>query len=464
MSDLLMVALAMREGFDAFGVLRMNKTVRLVRVLRIIRITRLTKVQSVIGSMYDKIHSESFRSIVSIGLLLFVIVLVNHYIACCWYLLGDTNPFSYDLDWVSIHEEKAPEGSTMVYWYFTSLHWSLTQFTPAGMEVHAVNQGERIYSVCVLLFALVTFSSFVSSITGAMTRLRQLQQSAVTQQAVLRRFFLQNKISADLGQGIFDYLSTHGRQDKKRLREEEVTALKLLPQNLLAKVHEEVYVPWLLRMPIFELYANVFSHGVQGICHEAMSTRSVMAGEYVFVEGKSGEKMYIVVGGMMEYTLRTRLDSAGDSIPLSRQGTILRRALSESSWISEASLWIMWMHCGRLMAADTSEVIEFSASAFQALISSPYNAYGRDVLQTYAQLFADRLIRLDPADRSDLCFDAATSAQLTRATEAIVEPEESPDSTRRESVTSTQTPTSQKSRNSQPRRFLNIGGFYRTAS
>merc|ERR1712072_764529 len=92
------------------------------------------------------------------------------------------------------------------YLYTTALHWSMTQFTPAGMEVHAHNQKERVYSIFVLLFAMITFSSFVSSITSSMTHLRKLKSEPAKQETILRRYFAENKISAELGQRIWKFL------------------------------------------------------------------------------------------------------------------------------------------------------------------------------------------------------------------------------------------------------------------
>ena len=40
--------------------------------------------------------------------------------------------------------------------YSTALHWSLTQFTPAAMEVTATNGAERLFSVCVVLTGAVS--------------------------------------------------------------------------------------------------------------------------------------------------------------------------------------------------------------------------------------------------------------------------------------------------------------------
>ena len=43
---------------------------------------------------------------------------------------------------------RAEESKNLWYKYSTALHWSLTQFTPASMEVMPQNEYERFFTVC----------------------------------------------------------------------------------------------------------------------------------------------------------------------------------------------------------------------------------------------------------------------------------------------------------------------------
>merc|ERR1712110_795830 len=98
--------------------------------------------------------------------------------------------------WVQMHFE---DEDGVAYRYATSLHWSVTQFTPASMEVSATNLSERIYSVVTILCAMVVFSTFISSITEAMTHLRKVNSRRDEEYAVLRAYFTENKVSMELG-------------------------------------------------------------------------------------------------------------------------------------------------------------------------------------------------------------------------------------------------------------------------
>ena len=107
---------------------------------------------------------------------------MNHVFACLWYLIGVAG--EGDEHWVwhyQILEDLVVER------YMLSLHWSLTQFTPAGIEVHPRNVYERVFNVFLILIAMVGFSSFVSAITASMTRLRSLQGNELAEGFLLRR-------------------------------------------------------------------------------------------------------------------------------------------------------------------------------------------------------------------------------------------------------------------------------------
>merc|ERR1712048_207745 len=103
--------------------------------------------------------------------LLLSVLVLNHVVACVWFLIGRLAMENESRNWITVGELN---GTDVAYMYSTSLHWSLTQFTPASMDISARNIWERAFSIVVLFFAMVAFSSIVGSITGSMTSLRNM--------------------------------------------------------------------------------------------------------------------------------------------------------------------------------------------------------------------------------------------------------------------------------------------------
>merc|ERR1719414_1890261 len=115
--------------------------------------------------MYDLIQSEHTFICLNLIKMLLTVLVLNHLIACVWYLIGRLTMESGIRNWIVVGRVEDEELS---YRYLTSLHWSLTQFTPASMDISARNLWERIFSIIVLFFAMVAFSSIVGTISTAM--------------------------------------------------------------------------------------------------------------------------------------------------------------------------------------------------------------------------------------------------------------------------------------------------------
>merc|ERR1712151_526597 len=123
---------------------------------------------------YDTIDNEYSFIIAEVIKLMVFILMLNHFIACGWWMIGRAS-LSLELNsWITWSEPFRDFG--VGYQYATSLHWTLTQFTPASMDVVARNILERFYSIIVLIFAMVAFSSIIGSITSSMTVIRSMNK------------------------------------------------------------------------------------------------------------------------------------------------------------------------------------------------------------------------------------------------------------------------------------------------
>merc|ERR1712136_475757 len=289
------------------------------------------------------------RGIFAILVMVTCIVLINHYIACGWIWLGTLTVC--DGTWL----ENVDPAYGEAYQYATALHWSLTQFTPASMDVTATNILERTYSIVVLLFGLVTFTSFVSSITSSMTHLRKTRSEPEKQEAILREYFSQNKVTAELGQRILNFLWANHFSIKKRLHEKDVPILALLPDFLRVKIREELHMSVIIRHPFLMRYSA------------------------------------LNVAGVMNYK---------HTVPL------LCCDVRNQDWACEPALWLKWVHVGRLVAQTTVEVSSLDASIFRETILK--HEMHLDFVMAYRRLF------IEMAPDSDICGDSKKLERLVR--------------------------------------------------
>lgn len=342
--DWLFILLSLQRGGHVIQLVRVAKATRLARIIRAVRILRFAKFYRILTDFALQIKSEQVRTILSIVVMITCIVFSNHYIACGWYWLGTQDGKTW------LGRNNAFAGTTDVYLYTTALHWSLTQFTPASMDVSATNTSERIYSICVLLFALVTFTSFVSSITTSMTHLRKIRSEPERQEVILREYFYANQITAELGQRVMNFLWANHFSIKKRVHEEDITILTLLPNYLRWKIREELFQPVITRLPFIAEYFLWNATGVQEVCHHALQEVSLMSGDELFSRGKVAEKIFFVTGGALEYQHSVHA---------------LCATVREKHWACESALWFKWFHVGRLVAKTTVEVSALDVRSFR---------------------------------------------------------------------------------------------------
>lgn len=336
------------KGGGNVGFLRLGKTARFLRVLRLLR---LLKLHGMIADIFERIQSEFTRIMLGIVNLIIFIMLINHVIACLFYGIGVLDD-SWEDTWVKANH--LPDES-LDYRYTTALHWSLTQFTPASMEVVPTNSLERSYTVCTLLFAMVTFSSFVSSITNAMTQLRNLDSGRILQYATLRRYLKENRVHAGLNNQIWGWLQHTQDTARHRLHEEAVSLLQLLPKSLQFELQQEIYKPILCQHPFFEKFFEY--HPVNRKMFACLLEVSVTVGQELFFAGEKATQMSLVINGISSYTM-------GED----GYGTLESLKLKEGQWVCEPILWIEWKHCGQLTALTHCEFIAVSARPFQELM------------------------------------------------------------------------------------------------
>ena len=140
---------------------------------------------------------------IGIARLIFALLVVNHFIACAWYGVGQLSPDGWT---------KQLDGESLTYKYLTSVHWSVAQFQ-SSMDIHAQNEAERIYSIIVVLIALVLFSSFLSSITNSTAQLQRHRREYTNRQRVIREYLKEHNVSPEMSVRV----KAHGVRKMKTL-------------------------------------------------------------------------------------------------------------------------------------------------------------------------------------------------------------------------------------------------------
>mmetsp|Transcript_3617 Transcript_3617/g.9124 ORF Transcript_3617/g.9124 Transcript_3617/m.9124 type:complete len:897 (+) Transcript_3617:34-2724(+) len=401
---------------------RVSKTVRTIRIIRSLRLLRIFKVKRLMEYIQDHITSEFIQIILKMANLMFVVLLINHNIACIWYFLGDGIDGLVTNGWVRIGG--FDERDTL-YAYFTALHWSLTQFTTGSMELSAGTIPERIYSVVVLVFALMVFSSFLSSITASMTQLRNLTNAFDTKFSILRRYLKLQSVPARLSIRILRAVQHKLASEKSEVKASDVVLLQILSTALHRELMQFIHQPKVVRHPFFNCFAKVDKVAIQDLCHTGFSDIHLSAGDQLFLQRASDANMYFCTKGLLLYTPLLKSKRTGCSSPeeqssltptmptpsgtgkilsevrLARSFSTLTKAFHAAralepethmypqDWCCEAALWTSWVHVGSMHASTASEVLALASDDFGINVHSHQHLFG-PVVQ-YAQKYLAHL-------------------------------------------------------------------------
>mmetsp|Transcript_46109 Transcript_46109/g.132849 ORF Transcript_46109/g.132849 Transcript_46109/m.132849 type:complete len:756 (+) Transcript_46109:80-2347(+) len=379
-------------------VLRIGKSKRLLRLIRTLRLVRSVKMTVKLAHLMDDLRSEGLRILLHTMSLALCILTLNHYFACGWYYVGTSG--DPDNNWVARNVLDDRVGMR----YATALHWSFTQFTPAGMEIHPSNVSERVYTVITVFFAMITFSSFTGSITANMTALRRLQSEPAAQQKILHDYFTQHGISAELGTRIWGYLKKNHFEHRRKVLRKDIAVLKFLPPSISRDLNEELYVPIVKHSPFFFHYGIVNFRGLCTLCDSVITESALTLGERLFHSGTIAEHMYFVTLGSMQYEHRDP-----------RLCTNLERY----EWVSEPVLWMKWYYCGYLEAITSCQVVGVNSQKLRSVISEQPRA--KIFVRNYVQGVRDWMILCDANEantwKTDVWLQVAQLREI--ATDAL---------------------------------------------
>ncbi|CAE7347661.1 Kcnh5 [Symbiodinium pilosum] len=331
---------------------------RALRLLRLIRLLRIYKASSAANFLVDYIRSPSLLIASKIAWTLLTILFINHYIACGWCAIAYFNVDAWT--WIVASNLEA---ATFTELYLSSLHWSLTQFSPATNNIAPQNVLERSVAAFVVIFALLVFSSFVSSITNHMNQLRITNARMIEEDMQLRNFFEKRMISVDLSGRIQHLFKKGNGLHMRRPHVGDIPFLKDMPESLRIHLHNELYMQYFYDMPVFSKTISMDRTLFSKICHHAFEERFYPASFEVFVDGSNAKFAVINVNGDLNYSW---MQSAWDPHPsvraISHATTMIKVPLG--AWLAEAALWSDWVHRGLLESVSPSEVLLLDVNSF----------------------------------------------------------------------------------------------------
>jgi len=398
------------ESSEELGSVRVLRIVRVMRFLRLLRLQKIARIGELIAKHFT---SLTFWLTAKIASGMVFILVVNHYLAIFFMAIGLQGKQDGVRSWLIAYEVEDTD-----FWdiYAISLHWSLTQFTPATNNIGPVNSVERLFAICVVLVALALFSSFLSSITNAVTALRAVRLDYETREAQIRQFFNERNLPAALLAQVKAFMRMRSSAIR-RVLEKDVKLLAELPDALKKKLHAEMFLSPISALPWMPSILRESTEFLEKVCHGAVDERIARPGIDVFVPDSESEGAIIASSDGLVYTRREVFLRYKQNFNNSTGVVALRPGMR----LAEVGLWAVWRHRGHLTTETTCPYLFINAVDF-AEIAQQHGGMTFKYLHIFGLLYVSHVEdTMDKGVLSDLSAEEDELQTLGRRAQTFMD-------------------------------------------
>lgn len=351
-----------------------SRSWRSAKILRSLRVIRSFKAYNVAITFMDRVQSQWVVVLLKLLSLVFSVFLTAHYVCCYWFAIGDRNfpgMDSFDLQTTWLSELGVPRDKTgQLYLY--AMQWTLSQ---SGMSswspISPTNGVEIVWNQIVIMMWMLIIAGTASSFTIWAIQVRDTQLDYERQEARLRRYLLENRISKSVGNAAVRFVRVNFETLQSGVNEASIPMFNDLPLILRLELHRQIYLPMLRSHLVFE---QMHEDMLDAVCHLACIDASYLAGHQVFDKGDPAKGMFFLKTGEFAYC------SNHEAEPLKIKG---------ESWVAEIAVWRRWAHVGSLAARMSSTAVIIDVERFNAIMTQ-YARSGADLddYREYARMVA----------------------------------------------------------------------------
>eukprot|EP00929_Paragymnodinium_shiwhaense_P022913 TRINITY_DN14491_c0_g1_i2.p1 TRINITY_DN14491_c0_g1~~TRINITY_DN14491_c0_g1_i2.p1 ORF type:complete len:773 (-),score=75.49 TRINITY_DN14491_c0_g1_i2:438-2696(-) len=368
-----LAVLASSGGVKSVILLRALRGGRALRYMKFFRLLRLVKMDKVITDLRSNVNSATILLWMTIGRLIFVVIILCHMLSSAWYFIGKLSSNG----WVYV---EGINQRTLADRYLYTFQWSIARLHPSsfGKNDSLQSTEERLFAICVSMLALGGGGYFVSCITNEMAQLKSLRHAQTRKMFVVREYIRCHSISLNLAMRIKSYVMKTLSQKLQMTYAKELT--EFLPAPLVADLRFETWSPVLSNHAFFMKLTMTLPRLIWCLCKEALEEVAVLPGDTVFTTGDSCSRMYFVFVGELTYA-PGRLMGVGKCI--------LDEVVRLGQWLSEPALWTVWEHRGELAGHLESSLLTIDVEALMNV--AQLHDKGSSFLTLYARKFVSVL-------------------------------------------------------------------------
>mmetsp|Transcript_7404 Transcript_7404/g.16268 ORF Transcript_7404/g.16268 Transcript_7404/m.16268 type:complete len:704 (+) Transcript_7404:40-2151(+) len=290
---------------------KLTKIVKFVRFLRLMRMLRLAKLAQIWERVEANLGSVILRQSVALMRVMCVLVVICHWNACIWWMLGKPESMLTEL----LTEKNKERFSNLPHWttmlrgsgddsytwlerprteqYVFCFYWTLGVMRTMPSEVTPVNLVERVYVMIFMFFAFSAFAICVALITQTFFKFADRKRAFDDNMACVRMHMRDNRISNTVQTVVKNYL--RHLYDKRCIEAKEVPMLDRLPKSVQSMMKFEKLN---LKLSELRLWSSIGPTAQRYVCQVA-DPEHMHQGGRLTAQGHPADACYILVSGRL---------------------------------------------------------------------------------------------------------------------------------------------------------------------
>ncbi|MGK7920758.1 MAG: ion transporter [Trichodesmium sp.] len=260
----------------------------LIAWFRLPRLVRLPQLYRVFNRWETNININP--TLIRMCKLVIFIILITHWVACGWFLIGSWESPSGS-SWLIT--KSLEEVSTRTQ-YMNSLYWAITTLTTVGYgDITPTTDIEIIFTLMVMFLGISMYAYIIGNVSSLISNIDATQARYREKLTQIQTYMREHKIPPSLQQTIRDYYQYIWIENRD-IRDYHV--LEELPYPLKMKIALQLHKEVIEKVPIFQGANTQFVEEIVMV----LKPEIFPPNEYIIREGNWGHEMYFIKRGLVQ--------------------------------------------------------------------------------------------------------------------------------------------------------------------
>lgn len=261
----------------------------ILALLRTPRLLRFTQCFKIIRKWENNVNFNSI--LIRMLELLLIIFLIDHWIACLWFLIGRLTSLSGE-SWLS-NDNLLLESPTTQYLY--SLYWSITTLTTVGYgDITPTNNVEVIFTFMVMFLGVSLYAFVIGNVSAVISNLDANRNRFRDKLGQMQAYMRERKIPPFLQREVLSYYQY--MWEYKRDISLDYHLIDELPRSIRTQIYLYLYRELLEKVPLFQDAEPCFIEDLV----VKLKPRILPPDDYIIREEQIGHEMYFIKQGKVQ--------------------------------------------------------------------------------------------------------------------------------------------------------------------